>query len=81
MKRKPDCHQSQSNTADTANKFSTKFKLPLKYDKRWRLNFIYKPKIETFAAYDATGKLVFFLNFFLNNFSYCLLISRKFTQV
>ena len=35
-----------------------RFKLPLNYDKRWRLNFVYKSKKETFAAYDWQGKAI-----------------------
>jgi HrpA-like RNA helicase len=35
-----------------------RFKLPLNYDKRWRLNFVYKTKKETFAAYDWQGRAI-----------------------
>ena len=35
------------------------FRLPRKYDKRWRLNFVYKPNRKTtLSAYDAFGNKV-----------------------
>jgi hypothetical protein len=50
-----------TSDSDSSNKLSEIFKLPLRYDKRWRLNFVYKPNKLNMMSYDALG-LYFFIN-------------------
>ena len=55
MKRKqPPTHQ-QSSSSSEANQYSDNLKLPLKYDKRWRLNFIYNPNKTSLSSFDSFG--------------------------
>ena len=42
---------------DLERSLSKVFKLPLNYDKRWRLNFLYKPNKSHVSSYDAFGTL------------------------
>jgi hypothetical protein len=44
-----------TGASDSSNKLSEAFKLPLKYDKQWRLNFVYKPNKSNMSTYDAFG--------------------------
>ena len=56
LKRKANSTAPSASTAKLSESFSDKLNLPLKYDKRWRLNFVYKPnKTEQSGAYDAFG--------------------------
>ena len=57
--------------SSTTSQYSPKLKLPLKYEKRWRLNFVYKPNKLSLSSYDAFGTFrtisvsnYFFLFFF-----------------
>lgn len=54
IKKKTNASKNSTKLED--NKFSEVLQLPLKYDKRWRLNFVYKPnKSDETGAYDSTG--------------------------
>ncbi|CAF1064378.1 unnamed protein product, partial [Brachionus calyciflorus] len=60
IKKKSASLPSISQSSET-NSFSPNLKLPLKYDKRWRLNFVYKPnKSDQSGAYDALGNKIKF---------------------
>lgn len=56
MKRKPPSNTGEKSRANFTCDYSPKFNLPMSYDKRYRLNFVYKPRRETFAAYDWQGR-------------------------
>jgi len=55
MRRKSQ--QIETKNADQKEQFSKIFKLPLRYDKRWRLNFVYKPNKLNVSTYDYSGIL------------------------
>ena len=54
MKRKPT-QQTSSQTNPLNTEYSQEFHHPLNYDKRWRLNFVYKPAKSKFSMYDWQG--------------------------
>ncbi len=55
--RRTPTSKSSSLSASEDMKYSKKFNHPLKYDKRWRFNFLYKPnKQNTGSTYDLHGK-------------------------
>jgi hypothetical protein len=55
MKRKP---KNADNNKSTTTQYSSKFNLPLKYNKRWRLNFVYHPNKTHMTTYDALGNSI-----------------------
>jgi hypothetical protein len=57
MRKRSQQAKVGTGASDSSKKLSEVFKLPLKYDKRWRLNFVYKPNKSTLSSYDAFGKL------------------------
>ena len=59
--RKQSMPSDKSISTNQMSLYSAKFKLPLKYEKRWRINFIYKANKTNMASYDAFGitKLTF----------------------
>ena len=56
MKRKTQ--QIEPKHANQKEQYSKIFKLPMKYDKRWRLNFVYKPNKLNVHTYDYSGTYV-----------------------
>lgn len=60
MKRRPAAaaKEGSKSTRVVVGELSARFHLPVSYDKRWRLNFVYRSKKETFAAYDWQGKAI-----------------------
>lgn len=54
MKRRQSTATPQDLTKPSS--FSAKLHLPLPYDRRYHINFVYKPRKETFAAYDWQGR-------------------------
>lgn len=53
MKRKAPHTSSQTDPLTTD--YSQRFHHPLNYNKRWRLNFVYKPSKSNFSMYDWQG--------------------------
>jgi hypothetical protein len=58
MKRKTQ--QLEQKNPNQKEKYSKILKLPMKYDKRWRLNFVYKPNKLNVNTYDYTGTFCHF---------------------
>jgi hypothetical protein len=54
-KRKPTANKGSEQA--TQVELSTNLRLPQNYDRRWRLNFIYKPCKMHMATYDAQGTI------------------------
>ena len=76
----------QSNLVDASSvsQYSTKFNLPLKYEKRWRLNFVYKPNRFHLTTYDASGIiLIIFLKLILFSFYFIhsIMANRQQNQI
>ncbi len=56
MKRRQALNTNTFDTSKTS--FSPILNLPIHYDRRYHINFVYKPRKETFAAYDWQGRAV-----------------------
>jgi hypothetical protein len=64
LKRRPPPSLS-TTSAQLNNQYSAKFNLPLKYDKRWRLNFLLKLNRSHLTTYDASGLIRTYISLYL----------------
>jgi ATP-dependent RNA helicase DHX34 len=57
-RRRGNCADKPISKSALSNDYSKEYKLPLKYDKRWRLNFIYESIKSKVSNYDAAGNQI-----------------------
>ncbi len=58
MRRKQQTTPTAVSSGVGSNEYSPRFHLPLKYDRRWRLNFVYRPNKTHMSTYDALGLIL-----------------------